>query len=394
MRNKMASYKNIIIYDTTLRDGEQAPGFSMNTKEKLKMAEQLIHLGVDIIEAGFPLASKGDFEAVKEISKKSDETTIAVLARAIKSDIDYAWSAVKYAKKPRLHIFIPTSDIQIYSQMDSDKETIIQKSIKAVSYAKTLTDDVQFSAMDGTRANRYFLDTLYEKVIHAGATTVNISDTVGYCTPIEMFNLVTYIRNAVKNIDHVKLSIHCHNDLGCATANSLMAIEAGADQVEVTVNGIGERAGNAALEEIIMALEVKKEKFKRFTNINIENISKTSKLLTAITGINVQPNKAVVGKNAFLHQSGIHQDGVLKRRETYELYDPSKIGLTISNITLGKHSGKHGLKNKLISLGIKYDNNKLDMILLELKKLYDTKKILKDSDILKIVKNSQLAFSD
>ncbi|MBU4560835.1 2-isopropylmalate synthase, partial [bacterium] len=308
--------ERILIFDTTLRDGEQSPGASLNIQEKLEIAKQLAKLGVDVIEAGFPISSPGDFEAVKLVAKEVKGPIIAGLARATKEDIKRAWDAVKYSQKPRIHVFLATSKIHMKYKLQKAKEEILKLAVEGVKYAKKLTDDVEFSPEDASRTEPKFLHQVVEAVINAGATTVNIPDTVGYATPIEFGNLIRGITQKVPNINQAVISVHCHNDLGLAVANSLSAILNGATQVECTINGIGERAGNASLEEIVMALRTRKDIFNKVTGIKTKEIYKTSRLVSGLTGIPVQPNKAVVGANAFAHEAGIHQHGVLAKRLT------------------------------------------------------------------------------
>lgn len=380
--------EKIFIFDTTLRDGEQSPGASLTSKEKLEIAQQLEKLNVDIIEAGFPIASPGDYEAVSLIAKNVKKPIIAALARAKKIDIETAASALKYAKHPRIHTFIATSDIHIKYKLKMSKEQVLETAVEAVKYARRFTDDVEFSCEDAARSDVDFMCKVIEEVIKAGAKVINIPDTVGYSIPDEFGELIKQIKTKVPNIDKSIISVHCHNDLGLAVANSISAIINGARQVECTINGIGERAGNASLEEIVMIIKTKKncEKLKNFyTDINTKEIYPTSRLVSNLTGIVVQPNKAIVGKNAFRHESGIHQDGVLKQRQTYEIISPNDVGVPSSELVLGKHSGRHALENRLIDLGYKINKKLLDKIFIKFKSLADKKKYIFDEDIIAIV---------
>ncbi|MHB8172082.1 MAG: 2-isopropylmalate synthase [Thermincolia bacterium] len=375
----------IYFFDTTLRDGEQSPGVSLNIKEKLEIARQLTKLGVDIIEAGFPVASPGDFEAVKTIAQNIKGVTIAGLCRTSFADIDRAWEALKYADQPRIHTFIATSDIHLQHKLRKSRPEVLEVAVAAVKHAKSLTSDIEFSAEDAFRSDLEYLCQVLEAVIDAGATTLNIPDTVGYATPNEFGKFIADIRERVPNIHKVRISVHCHNDLGLAVANSLAAIANGAEQVECTINGIGERAGNAALEEIIMALYTRKSQYGKETGINTVEIYRTSKLVSSLTGMPVQPNKAVVGKNAFAHESGIHQDGVLKERSTYEIMNPELIGLSVNNIVLGKHSGRHAFRARLKELGYALNDEELDKAFGRFKNLADRKKEISNQDLEAIV---------
>lgn len=380
--------RNVYIFDTTLRDGEQTPGVSLNVQEKLEIARQLQSLGVDVIEAGFPFASKGDFEAVKAIAKNIKGPVIAALARATKQDIDCAWDAIKYSDKPRIHTFIATSDIHMKYKLNMSKEEVLSRAVEMVKYAKSLGASVEFSPEDATRSQREFLYRVLEAVIDAGADVVNIPDTVGYATPIEFGEFIKGIRENVKNIDKAIISVHCHNDLGLAVANSLAAIEKGAQQIECAINGLGERAGNAALEEIVMALKTRYNYYNCKTNVVTEQITTISNLVSHITGVHVQPNKAIVGANAFAHESGIHQHGVLNNRETYEIMTPESVGLKKSLMVLGKHSGRHAFEERLRELG--YTNLSVDRIneaFQKFKDLADKKKYVSDMDIEAIVRH-------
>ncbi|MGB9668085.1 MAG: 2-isopropylmalate synthase [Thermosulfidibacteraceae bacterium] len=376
----------IIIFDTTLRDGEQAPGFSMTLNEKLMLAQQLARLGVDVIEAGFAASSPGDFSSVRKIAEEVKGPIICSLARANKKDIEAAAKALEPAERKRIHTFIATSEIHMKYKLKMDKEEVLARAIEAVKFARNFTDDVEFSAEDATRSDLNFLCKIFEEVIKAGATTINIPDTVGYAIPSEFKEKILYIINRVPNIDKVILSVHCHNDLGLAVANSLIAIEVGVRQVECTINGIGERAGNAALEEIVMAIKTRRDHFKLTTNINTKEIYRTSQLLSHITGVYVQPNKAIVGKNAFAHEAGIHQHGVLENPLTYEIMKPEDIGLPTNTIVLGKHSGRHALKKRIEELGFtNIPDEALDKIFEKFKVIADRKKEVFDDDLFAIV---------
>lgn len=371
----------IKIFDTTLRDGEQSPGASMNVDEKIQVARQLVKLGVDIIEAGFPIASPGDFEAVRRISTEIKGATIAGLARARSEDIDRAAEALKPAESKRIHTFIATSDIHLQFKLRMTREAVIDAAISAVKRARNYTDDVEFSAEDATRSDWDYLCKVTEEVIKAGAKTVNIPDTVGYAIPQEYGELIEYLMNKVPNIDKAVISVHCHNDLGLAVANSLSAILKGAGQVECTINGIGERAGNAAMEEIVMALKTRPKFFNADTRIVTQEIYKTSRLVSKITGMVVQPNKAIVGENAFAHEAGIHQDGFLKERSTYEILRPEDVGIPKSKLVLGKHSGRHAFKTRLMELGYELSEEEINRAFEKFKHLADQKKYIFDEDI-------------
>ena len=341
----------IKIFDTTLRDGEQSPGASMNVEEKLTLAKQLARLGVDIIEAGFAFSSPGDFEAIKTIGNEVEGPIICSLARAREEDIKSAWEALKDAPKRRIHTFHSTSDIHLKYQFRVSREEALKRSVEMVKLARSFVEDVEFSPMDATRTDIGYLCEVVEAVIEAGASTVNIPDTVGYSIPVEFGAMIKTIHDRVKNIDKAVISVHCHNDLGLAAANSLAAVLNGAGQIECTINGIGERAGNCSMEEVVMALRTRRDIFNADTKINTEEIMRSSRLVTKITGISVQPNKAIVGANAFAHESGIHQDGLLKEKSTYEIIRPESIGLHSTKFVLGKHSGRHAFKTRLKELG-------------------------------------------
>jgi 2-isopropylmalate synthase len=375
----------IKIFDTTLRDGEQCPGASMNRSEKLTVARMLAELHVDIIEAGFPFASQDDFEGVRAIAQEIKGPIIAGLARAMEKDINATWEAIRYAERGRIHTFLATSDIHIQHKLRMTREQVLQTAVAAVRHARKYTDDVEFSPEDATRSDHDFLCQVIEAVIDAGATTVNIPDTVGYTVPAEFGALIRMIRNRVPNIDRAVISVHCHNDLGLAVANSLAAICEGAGQVECTVNGIGERAGNASLEEIVMALRVRKNFFDAETGVNPEKITRASHLVSKITGFVVQPNKAIVGRNAFAHESGIHQDGLLKEKSTYEIMTPESVGLTQHKMVLGKHSGEHAFRSKLKEMGYSPDEEQMGEMFRLFKKITEQKKDIFEEDLEAIV---------
>jgi 2-isopropylmalate synthase len=379
------STNRVIIFDTTLRDGEQSPGASMNLEEKLRVAEVLEGMGVDVIEAGFPIASNGDFEAVHEISKVVRESVVCGLARAGRKDIDRAAEALKPARRSRIHTFISTSPLHMKFKLQMEPEKVHEAVIESVSYARKFSDDVEWSPEDGTRTERDFLCRCVESAIKAGATTINIPDTVGYAIPEEFGGLIRMLFERVPNIDKARISTHCHNDLGLAVANSLAGVANGARQVECTINGLGERAGNAALEEIVMALRTRHDLLPYVTGIRTEDITKASRLVSAITGFVVQPNKAVVGANAFAHESGIHQDGMLKHAGTYEIMTPDSVGLTKSNLVMGKHSGRHAFREKLKELGFDLGDNALNIAFRRFKDLADKKKDVFDEDIIALV---------
>ena len=379
----------VIIFDTTLRDGEQAAGGTLNIQEKLGIARQLEKLGVDVIEAGFPISSPGDFEAVRLIAQEVRTPVICALARARPDDIDRAWEAIKEAKHPRIHVFIPASDIQRVHQMKKSREEILQTSREMVTRAKKYTDNVEFSPMDASRTEPEYIYQVLEVVIDAGATTVNIPDTVGYAIPGESGRLIEGIFQNVPNINRAIVSVHCHNDLGLAVANSLEAVRRGARQVECTINGIGERAGNASLEEIVMAIKTRQDFFNLTTNINTTQIYKTSRLVSELTGFPVQPNKAIVGANAFAHESGIHQDGVIKMPITYEIMDPRTVGIPASSLVLGKLSGRHAFKERLAELGYSLSEEDFNRVFSAFKELADKKKEVTDRDIESLIAEEQ-----
>jgi 2-isopropylmalate synthase len=376
---------SVVIFDTTLRDGEQSPGCSMNVEEKLQVARVLETMGVDVIEAGFPIASDGDFEAVSRIAKVVKESVVCGLARANAADIDRAGEAVEPAARSRIHTFIGTSPLHRQYQLQLDTEAVHERVVDSVTRARRFTDNVEWSAMDASRTEHDFLFRCIESAIRCGATTVNIPDTVGYSYPEEFADLIRAIRGNVPNIDKAVISVHCHNDLGLAVANSLLAVEAGARQIECTINGIGERAGNASLEEVVMAIRTRNDILPYKTRIVTQDIMKASRLISAITGFSVQPNKAIVGANAFAHESGIHQDGVLKNAQTYEIMRPEDVGLVRSSLVMGKHSGRHAFKKKLEELGYALGDNAMNEAFVRFKTLADRKKEVLDEDLMALV---------
>ena len=388
----------IRIFDTTLRDGEQSPGCSMNLNEKLTLARQLERLGVDVIEAGFPVASDGDFESVQAIAKELDDVIVCGLARTGKLDIDRAGQAVESGKKPRIHTFIATSDIHLEYKLRMSREQVLEEIDRAVRQAKSYVDDVEFSAEDATRSDRDYLVQVFSAAVAAGASTLNVPDTVGYTTPKEYGALIEYLREHVEGASEASgiiFSVHCHNDLGLAVANSLSAIRAGARQIECTVNGIGERAGNTSLEEIVMALKTRSDEFPGLeTRINTVEIYPSSRLLSSVTGVQVQPNKAIVGDNAFAHEAGIHQDGVLKAAITYEIMTPESIGRASNELVLGKHSGRHAFRDRLLELGFDVEAENFERAFLRFKSLADAKKVIYNEDLEAIVSDSIQATDD
>jgi 2-isopropylmalate synthase len=375
----------VIVFDTTLRDGEQSPGASMNLEEKVKIALLLEEMGADVIEAGFPIASNGDFEAVREIANIIKKSQVCGLARAGRGDIDRAWEALRGAVRPRIHTFISTSPLHMKYKLQMTPEAVHQAVIDSVTHARNLCDDVEWSAEDGSRTEHDFLCRCVEAAITAGARTVNIPDTVGYTVPDEYAALIRMLIDRVPNIDQAVISVHCHNDLGLAVANSLAAVGAGARQVECTINGLGERAGNAALEEIVMALRTRADHMPFITNIDPQHITRASHLVSTVTGFAVQPNKAIVGANAFAHESGIHQDGMLKHAGTYEIMTPESVGLSKSNLVMGKHSGRHAFSKKLEELGFRLGDNAIQDAFRRFKDLADRKKEVFDEDITALV---------
>ena len=379
----------IKIFDTTLRDGEQVPGCKLETKEKLKIAEKLDSLGVDIIEAGFPVSSPGDFKSVLEISKVVKNASVCGLTRAVKNDIDVAVDALKYAKKPRLHTGIGTSKSHILHKFNSTQEKILERAIEAVKYSKKFIEDVEFYAEDAGRTDNDFLALICEKVIDAGATVLNIPDTTGYCLPCEYGEKISFLVNNVKNIDKAIISCHCHNDLGLATANSIQGVISGARQIECTVNGIGERAGNTSLEEVVMILK-QHDELSLDTNINTKLLLETSQMVSELMGMVVQPNKAIVGANAFAHSSGIHQDGVIKKRETYEIIDPNDVGVNESSIVLTARSGRAALAYRAKNIGFDLTKIQLDKVYSQFLEFADKNKEVTDSDLPNIIQLAKI----
>jgi 2-isopropylmalate synthase len=383
-----AEQVRITVFDTTLRDGEQSPGCSMNHQEKVRLAHHLDRLGVDVIEAGFPISSDGDFESVKAIASVIRRPIIAGLARACRPDIERAWEALKDAAHPRIHIFLATSDIHLQYKLRITRDECLAQAREAVRFAKSLCNDVEFSPEDATRTDPDFLCRVLEAVIEAGATTLNIPDTVGFTIPTEFGELIQTIRRRVKGIENVTISAHCHNDLGMAVANTMAAVAAGARQVECTINGIGERAGNAALEEIVMAMHVRRDRYPFETGIASEQLFSASQMLSEIIGVPVQPNKAVTGRNAFAHEAGIHQDGVLKNPLTYEIMTPQSVGVPDSKLVLGKHSGRHALNMRCEQLGYHFDRRALDDIYRRFVRLADKIKHVEDHHLLELIRDT------
>lgn len=383
----MSMKNRVYIFDTTLRDGEQSPGVSLNIQEKLEIAGQLARLGVDVIEAGFPITSQGDFEAVAAIADTVKGPEICALARAAEKDIDRAWEALKGAENPRIHTFIATSDIHLKHKLRMSREEVLEAIEKAVRYARKYTDNVEYSPEDASRTDPDFICQVVETAIKAGAKVVNIPDTVGFATPDEFGAFIANITNRVPNVDQGIISVHCHNDLGLAVANTLAALKNGARQVEGSINGIGERAGNVSLEEVIMALATRADQYNLRTGINLEEIYRTSRLVSNMTGMPIHGNKPIVGKNVFVHESGIHQDGVLKERSTYEIMNPATIGLSINNIVLGKHSGRHAFRERLSELGFTLSEENLNKAFQRFKNLADRKKEITDRDLEAIVED-------
>lgn len=384
----IAERPRIRIFDTTLRDGEQSPGCSMNQQEKLRLAHQIDRLGVDVIEAGFPIASEGDFESVKAIASVVRRPIIAALARACEADIECAWEALQDAARPRIHVFLATSDIHLQYKLRITRDVCLAQARDAVRLAKSLCDDVEFSPEDATRTDPDFLCRVLEAVVEAGATTLNIPDTVGYAVPSEFGGLIETIRRRVKGIENVVISAHCHNDLGIAVANALAAVAAGARQLECTINGIGERAGNASLEEIVMAMRVRPDQYPYETSVASEQIFAASQMLSEITGVPVQPNKAITGRNAFAHEAGIHQDGVLKNPLTYEIMTPRSVGVPDSKLVLGKHSGRHALGIRCEQLGYQFDRRTLDEVYRRFVRLADKIKHVEDHHLLELIRDT------
>ncbi|OQC14103.1 MAG: 2-isopropylmalate synthase [Lentisphaerae bacterium ADurb.Bin082] len=382
--------RKITIFDTTLRDGEQSPGCSMHITEKLEIAMAMERMRVDVIEAGFAVASQGDFEAVSKIAAQIKESTVCSLARAVVKDIDMAYEALKHAQSPRIHTFLATSPVHMEYKLKMTPEKVLQTIGDMVRYAKTKMSDIEFSAEDACRSERDFLVKAVSTAIEAGATVINIPDTVGYVTPIEMFDLITYLRNHVHGMENVALSVHCHNDLGLAVANSLAAARAGADQIECTINGLGERAGNAAMEEVVMGIQTRKDFYQCMTGIDTTRISTTSKLVYTTLGLPVPINKAIVGTNAFAHEAGIHQHGMLANRETYEIMTPQSIGLLQNQMVFGKHSGRHAIEKRLNEMGYELNKAELDDLMERFKQLADRKRSINDSDLEALVTKQTL----
>jgi len=375
----------VMIFDTTLRDGEQSPGCSMTADEKVRMARQLDRLGVDVIEAGFPVSSEGDFESVQLVAREIRRPVIAALARCCHGDIERAWQALQAAAHPRIHAFLATSDLHLQHKLKLSRRECVEGAQDAVRFAKSLCADVEFSPEDATRSNPDFLCDVLQAVVEAGATTINIPDTVGYAVPSEFGDLIQRIRRRVRGIERVTISVHCHDDLGLAVANSLAAVSAGARQVECTINGIGERAGNASLEELVMAMRVRADKFSFPTAVVSEQLFPASRLLSEITGVPVQPNKAIIGRNAFAHEAGIHQDGVIKNPLTYEIMTPQSVGVPNTSFVLGKHSGRHALGLRCEELGFQLDRYELDQLYRKFLALADGMKTVGDDQILNLV---------
>ncbi|WP_342526044.1 2-isopropylmalate synthase [Chryseomicrobium sp. FSL W7-1435] len=384
----------IDIFDTTLRDGEQSAGINLNTAEKIEIARQLERYGVAVIEAGFPASSQGDFEAVKQIAKTVQNTTVTGLARAIESDIITSYEALKYGAQPHLHTFIATSPIHMEYKLKKTPDQVVEIAVQSVKLARKYFPLVQWSAEDATRSNKEFLARIITEVIKAGATTINIPDTVGYATPTEYGALFKYLQETVPGIETVKLSAHCHDDLGLAVANSLAAIENGATQIEGTINGIGERAGNAALEEIAVALQIRGDYYKTESGIVLKETKRTSQLVSQLTGVIIQPNKAVVGKNAFAHESGIHQDGMLKNPQTYEIITPAMIGEAVTELVLGKHSGRHAFISRAKEMGFELTDDKYAAAFVSFKELADRKKEITEEDLFVLLTDQQITAED
>lgn len=387
----MNNAKRVKVFDTTLRDGEQSPGCSMNLNEKIRFARQLERLGVDIIEAGFPIASDGDFEAVKAVALECENVSVAALARTVEADIRRAYDALRYAKSPRIHVFLATSDIHLEYKLRKTREEVLRMAKDGVSLASSLCNDVEFSAEDATRSDVGFLCEVLSVAVESGAKTLNIPDTVGYTTPGEYFDLIKTVKEKVVKDKAVAISVHCHNDLGLAVANSLSALSAGATQVECTINGIGERAGNAALEEIVMAMHVRADRMEAQTNIVTSLLYPTSQLLSEIIGCSVQPNKAIVGRNAFAHESGIHQHGVLSNPLCYEIMTPESVGVPSNKIVLGKHSGRHALMQRYTELGFELTHGEIEEAYHHFTQLADRKKNIYDQDLISILPSATKA---
>ena len=379
------------VFDTTLRDGEQSPGCSMTVPEKLRMAGKLVELGVDILEAGFPIASQGDFEAVDAVSREFPWVQVAALARCTRLDVERAAESLKKARRPRIHTFLATSDVHLKYKLKMSREQVLDHAVAAVELARSYVDDVEFSAEDGARTEPDYLEQVCRAVVAAGARTVNIPDTVGYSTPDEYGEIIGRVVKALG--DTAIVSVHCHDDLGLAVANSMAAVKAGARQIECTVNGIGERAGNCSLEEIVMVMKTRADRFPYTTGIHAEHLYPASQMLSSIISFGPQPNKAIVGRNAFAHEAGIHQDGYLKERTTYEIMDPKSVGVPESRLVLGKHSGRHALKNRLEDLGFDLSKEEIDLVYADITALADNKKGLMDEEIVALARRSQESFA-
>jgi 2-isopropylmalate synthase len=379
------------IFDTTLRDGEQSPGCSMTVPEKLRMAGKLVELGVDILEAGFPIASQGDFEAVDAVSREFPWVQVAALARCTRMDVERAAESLRKARRPRIHTFIATSDIHLKHKLKMSRQQVLDNAVAAVELARSYVDDVEFSAEDGARTDPDYLEQISHAVVAAGARTVNIPDTVGYSTPDEYAEIIGRVVKALG--DTAIISVHCHDDLGLAVANSLAAVKAGARQIECTINGIGERAGNCSLEEIVMVMKTRNDRYPFITGIHPEHLFPASELLSSMISFGPQPNKAIVGRNAFAHEAGIHQDGYLKERTTYEIMEPKSVGVPESRLVLGKHSGRHALKNRLDDLGFVLTREELDVVYTEITALADNKKGLMDEEIAELARRSRRALA-
>jgi len=384
-RNDLSEREQVTIFDTTLRDGEQSPGCSMTADEKVRMARQLDRLGVDVIEAGFPISSDGDFQSVQRVAREVRLPIIAALARCRTEDVERAWQALKPAARPRIHTFLATSDLHLQQKLKISRRECLEQARDAVRLAKSFCEDVQFSPEDATRSDPDFLCEVLQAVVEAGATTLNIPDTVGYTVPSEFAELIQTIRHRVRGIEQVTISAHCHDDLGLAVANSLAAVSAGARQVECTVNGIGERAGNASLEEFVMAMRIRPDRYPFRTTVFSEQLFPTSQLLTEITGVPVQPNKAIIGRNAFAHEAGIHQDGVIKNPLTYEIMTPQSVGVPGTSLVLGKHSGRHALALRCEELGFQFERRELDQVYRQFIVLADRVKAVNDNQILELI---------
>jgi 2-isopropylmalate synthase len=380
--------ERVLIFDTTLRDGEQSPGCSMNVREKRRMASRLVDLGVDVLEAGFPIASEGDFEAVRIVAGETRDVSVAALARACRADITRAAAALEDAARPRIHTFIATSDNHLQFKLRKTRAQVLDEAVEAVRLARRYVDDVEFSAEDATRTGLEFLSEVTRATVEAGASTINIPDTVGYCTPDEFAATIRHLVGVVE--DRAAISVHCHNDLGLAVANSLAALQAGATQVECTINGIGERAGNCALEEIVMILEVRRDRLPYRTAINTPQLYPASQLLSSLITFGPQPNKSIVGRNAFAHEAGIHQDGMLKERSTYEIIDPASVGVPESRLVLGKHSGRHALRARLSDLGFDLNAEQVDGVYRRFIALADRKKGVTDDEIAALASSYRL----